>query len=68
MKETILTALSLCLTILFVSVGLLLSVYFFSNKLGFLTFISGAIGYSLVLRPAVNEWEQRFKKWLKIEK
>ena len=68
MKETILTALSLCLTILFVSVGLLLSVYFISNELGFLTFISGAIGYSLVLRPAVSEWDQRFKKWFKIEK
>jgi hypothetical protein len=67
MKEVLLTALSLVLSILIVSIGLLLATYCMSKEFGFLTCIIGLIGYSISVRPAITEWEERFKRWFKIK-
>ena len=67
MKDTLLTVLATVLSVFIVGVGLFMSIYFFQNKFGFLFFIIGLIGYFISLRPAVNEWEKRFKTWFKVK-
>jgi hypothetical protein len=67
MKETLLSVLSTVLSVLIVGFGMVLSTIYVKYEFGVTTLIIGLIGYFLALRPAINEWEQRFKKWFKVE-
>jgi hypothetical protein len=67
MKNTLLSILAVVLTVFTVGFGLTLTKYFMESEIGVLPFIIGMIGYFISLRPAVNEWEKRFKTWLKVE-
>ena len=66
MKDALFTVLATVLSVFIVGVGLFMSIYFFQNKFTFLFFLIGLIGYFISLRPAVDEWESRFKRWFKI--
>lgn len=66
MKDVLLTVLATVLSVFIVMVGLFMSIYFFQNEFTFLFFLIGLIGYFISLRPAVDEWESRFKRWFKI--
>jgi hypothetical protein len=67
MKNTLLSILAVVLTVFTVGFGLTLTKYFMESEIGVLPFIIGMIGYFISLRPAVNEWEKRFKTWFKVE-
>ena len=67
MKNLLLSILSVVLTVFTVGFGLVLAKFFMDNEPGILSFIVGMIGYYISLRPAINEWEQRFNKWFKVE-
>ena len=66
MKDALLTVLATVLSVFIVMVGLFMSIYFFQTDFTFLFFLIGLIGYFISLRPAVDEWESRFKRWFKI--
>jgi hypothetical protein len=66
MKDALFTVLATVLSVFIVGVGLFMSIYFFQNEFTFLFFLIGLIGYFISLRPAVDEWESRFKRWFKI--
>jgi hypothetical protein len=67
MKNTLLSILAVVLTVFIVGFGLTLTKYFMESEIGVLPFIIGMVGYFISLRPAVNEWEKRFKSWFKVE-
>jgi hypothetical protein len=67
MKNTLLSILAVVLTVFTVGFGLTLVKYFMESEPGILPFIFGMVGYFISLRPAVNEWEQNFKRWFKVE-
>jgi hypothetical protein len=67
MKNTLLSILAVVLTVFIVGFGLTLTKYFMESEIGVLPFIVGMIGYFISLRPAVNEWEKRFKTWFKVD-
>jgi hypothetical protein len=67
MKNTLLSILAVVLTVFIVGFGLVLTKYFMESEPAILPFIIGMVGYFIALRPAVNEWEKRFKTWFKVD-
>ena len=67
MKNVLLSILAVVLTVFIVGFGLVLTKFFMDSEMGFLPFIVGMVGYFISLRPAIDEWEKRFKSWFKVE-
>jgi len=67
MKNVLLLVLTTVLPGLIVAIGLAMVVIFFQQKFTFTFFMIGLIGYFIALRPAVNVWEENFKRWFKIK-
>ena len=67
MKDALLTVLATVLSVLITGIGLFLVIYFLQGEIGIIAFIVGLIGYFIALRPAINEWENTFKKFFKVD-
>jgi hypothetical protein len=67
MRDTFLTVLSTVLSVIVVGVGIFLIVLFLQQEFTFLFFIVGLVGYFISVRPSIDEWEERFKRWFKIK-
>jgi hypothetical protein len=67
MRDALLTVLATVLSVVFVGFGLFLIIFFLQQEFTFLFFIAGLVGYFISLRPAMDEWESRFKRWFKIK-
>lgn len=67
MKDALLTVLSTVFSVVVVGIGLFMTIFFFQQEFTFFFFIIGLVGYFISLRPAMDEWESRFKRWFKIK-
>jgi hypothetical protein len=67
MKDALLTVLATVLSVFITGVGLFLVIYFLQGEIGIIAFIVGLIGYFIALRPAINKWENTFKKFFKVD-
>ena len=67
MKDALLTVLSTVFSVVVVGIGLFMIIFFFQQEFTFFFFIIGLVGYFISLRPAMDEWESRFKRWFKIK-
>tara|TARA_R110000868_G_scaffold84_9_gene891 strand:- start:1866 stop:2072 length:207 start_codon:yes stop_codon:yes gene_type:complete len=67
MRDSFLTVLSTVLSVIVVGVGIFLIVLFLQQEFTFLFFIVGLVGYFISVRPSIDEWEERFKRWFKIK-
>lgn len=67
MKDALLTVLSTVFSVVVVGIGLFMTIFFFQHEFTFFFFIIGLVGYFISLRPAMDEWESRFKRWFKIK-
>lgn len=66
MKNILLKVLSTLFSFIVVWFGLFLTIFFVKNDFSFLLFLVGLTGYLISIRPAIDEWENRFKRWFKI--
>ncbi len=67
MKDTLLTVLSTVLSVAVTGIGLFLIINFLSGDFKIIPFIIGIAGYFISIRPSIDEWEGRFKRWFKIK-
>ena len=67
MKDALLTVLATVLSVVVVGFGSILFVNFLEGEFKIIPFLIGLVGYFIALRPAINEWENTFKKLFKID-
>jgi len=67
MKNALLTVLSTVLSVAITGIGLFLMVSFLLGDFKIIPFLIGLVGYFIALRPAINEWENTFKKIFKVD-
>jgi hypothetical protein len=67
MKNALLTVLSTVLSVAITGTGLFLMVNFLVGELKVIPFLIGLVGYFISIRPAINEWENTFKKLFKVD-
>ena len=67
MKNALLTVLSTVLSVVVTGIGLFLIVNFLNGDFKIIPFLIGLVGYFISIRPAINEWENAFKKIFKVE-
>jgi hypothetical protein len=68
MKNFFFNFVTLFLTILIVGTGIYFFSIFINEDFGLIPLIFGIIGYSISVRPAINEWLTQIKKWFVLEK
>jgi hypothetical protein len=67
MKNALLTVLSTVLSVVITGIGLFLMVNFLNGDFKIIPFLIGLVGYFISIRPAINEWENIFKKLFKVD-
>jgi hypothetical protein len=67
MKNALLTVLATVLSVVVVGFGSILFVNFLEGEFTIIPFLIGLVGYFIALRPAINEWENTFKKIFKVD-
>jgi hypothetical protein len=67
MKNALLTVLSTVLSVAVTGIGLFLMINFLLGDFKIIPFLIGLVGYFISIRPAINEWENTFKKLFKVD-
>jgi hypothetical protein len=67
MKNALLTVLSTVLSVAITGTGLFLMINFLLGDFKIIPFLIGLVGYFISIRPAINEWENTFKKLFKVD-
>jgi hypothetical protein len=67
MKNALLTVLSTVLSVAITGIGLFLMINFLLGDFKIIPFLIGLVGYFISIRPAINEWENNFKKLFKVD-
>jgi hypothetical protein len=67
MRNLFFTILATVLSVIVVGFGLQLTLYYLQSNGGIFPFLIGLIGFFIAINPAMNQWEEVFKRWFKIK-
>lgn len=67
MRDVFFTILSTVLSVIVVGIGLQMTTYFLKSDGGIFPFIVGLIGFFIAINPAMNQWEEVFRRLFKIK-
>ena len=68
MKKFLLLLLSWFLSFSIVWIGMGLFVYYLNSESTIANFLIGLLGFLIGVNPAMERWEDLFKRWFKIDK
>jgi hypothetical protein len=67
MRDVFFTILSTVLSVIVVGIGLQMAMYFIKGDGGVFPFLIGLIGFFIAINPAINQWEEVFRRLFKIK-
>lgn len=67
MRDLFFTILATVLSVIVVGIGLQMAIYFIKGDGGIFPFFIGLIGFFISINPAINQWEEAFRRWFKIK-